>query len=467
MNKKDQKGILLVTVSVLVFTIIIICLSLMGAANSRYAISKKSPYTVNALLLAEAGIEQSMQQLNIDDNFAGYPSSQQFFNSSAQGRGVFVTTIANSASDANAKVLTSTGTIYRYNTNNKVSTRIVKVTAVGTSSGGYSVHTGPGGLILGGSAGILNADVFVNGGITMTGSAHIGTAQHPVNVSVANMLCPTGINPGPTYPTVCSSGEPISMGNSTFIYGATVCATGQTSKGPTGNNIQGGTTGQGLLAGCVAPPVATPIYDKAAHLSRVTTTGTGTSSTYVCSNTSLTPIWPANLKLTGNVSVGSACSVTVKGDVYITGNLDIGATSRITVDASLGATRPNIIVDGTITINGSPSIATNSLGTGIQFISFKSTASCNPNCTTLSGNDLKTSSAAETIKVSGAAIMPGMIFDAYWGKITVGGGGTIGAAIGQTVDLSGAGNVTFGTGLSTGVRTWTISSYQQKYPGQP
>ena len=62
--------------------------------------------------------------------------------------------------------------------------------------------------------------------------------------------------------------------------------------------------------------------------------------------------------------------------------------------------------------------------------------------------------------------MPGVIFNAYWGKVTIGGSGNIGSAIGQTVNLNGAGTVTFGTKLSSGVSTWTISSYQIKYPGQ-
>ncbi|HYH36471.1 MAG TPA: hypothetical protein VD706_03160, partial [Candidatus Saccharimonadales bacterium] len=113
---------------------------------------------------------------------------------------------------------------------------------------------------------------------------------------------------------------------------------------------------------------------------------------------------------------------------------------------------------------GSAQLVANSAGTGIQFISFKSTASCSPNCAGLSGNDLKTSSNNQTVSIGGAANMPGMIFNAYWGKITIGGSGNVGSAIGQTVDMSGAGTVTFGTTLSSGNRTWTISSYQVKRP---
>jgi hypothetical protein len=55
------------------------------------------------------------------------------------------------------------------------------------------------------------------------------------------------------------------------------------------------------------------------------------------------------------------------------------------------------------------------------------------------------------------------MYYAYWGKIVVTGSGNVGAAIGQTVDMSGAGTVTFGTGVGAGARTWTITSYQQLF----
>jgi hypothetical protein len=46
---------------------------------------------------------------------------------------------------------------------------------------------------------------------------------------------------------------------------------------------------------------------------------------------------------------------------------------------------------------------------------------------------------------------------------TIYGSGNVGSAVGQTVDLSGAGTITFGTKLSSGAKTWTITSYQQKF----
>ncbi len=180
-----------------------------------------------------------------------------------------------------------------------MNTRTLKVTVVGTGSDGYSVHTGPGGLILGGSARITNSDVFVNGTVTMTGAAQIGTSSQPVDVRVAHQVCPTTTDPGPSYPQVCTTGQPISLQWSTFIYGS-VCATNQTSYGPNpAKNIQQGSGGQGLMLGCVAPPVSTPSYDRTAHINNITTTGAGNNNTYTCQSGPFLRTWPGNLRLTG------------------------------------------------------------------------------------------------------------------------------------------------------------------------
>jgi Tfp pilus assembly protein PilX len=461
----EQNGLILITIVIVTSVLMIIGLSLISAATSQYKVTTNNTYTANALLAAEAGIEQSLQQLNNSDSFAGYSTEQQFFNNTTQGKGVYTTTITTSPTDANAKVITSTGKVYRYNKTTPVGTRIIKVTAVGTGSSGYSVYSGPGGLILSGSAAITNSSIYVNGTIKLSGAARIGTSGQPLTINAANQACPSGASPGATYPQVCDSSEPISMAYSTTIYG-TVCATGQTSVGPN-NNIKAGSTGQGLKAGCVSPPVSMPAYNRNAQIAAVTKTASGSDNAYVCNSWPFDRTWPSNLKLTGDVSIGSSCNLIVKGNVYITGDLDLAGAAKITVDNSVGTTRPVIMVDGKITVGSSAQLIANSSGTGMEFISFKSSASCNPGCTSLSGNDLKTSSALETVSVGGAANLSGMVFDAYWGKIKIGGSGTIGSAIGQTVDLSGAGTLTFGTTLSSGSHTWTISSYQQKYPGKP
>ncbi len=459
--QKQQNGVLLASVLIITAVLLVVSFSLTSLAISQYAISNNKVFSANALMVAEAGIEQAVKEINEDENFGGHSTEQEFFNNATQGRGTYTTTITAMA-DTNAKQIVSTGNVYRFNKTEVESSRIVKVTIVGTSSEGYAVHTGPGGLVLGGSTNVTNTDVFVNGNLSMSGSARIGTHAQPVNVSVAHQSCPSGPNPGSTYPQVCSSGEPISFnGNSTRIYG-TVCATNQTSSGPAnGGNILPGSDGQGLQLGCTAPPVSTPTYSRQNHINNVTTTAN--ANDYGCQGSKQKTL-TSNLQLNGNLSISGSCEMSVQGNVYITGNLSISGSTRLRVADSVGANRPVIVVDGTISVSGSTQLIANSSGTGIHFISYKTTAACNPNCSSVTGTDLKTSQDLETVSVSGSVNMPGMIFHAYWSKVSISGSGSLGSAIGQTVNLSGSGTITFGTELSSGVRTWTITSYQQDFP---
>jgi hypothetical protein len=459
---QDVRGMVLIT-SLIVFLIAtFITLSLADLTITQYGRTVRNVSVSNSLLTAEAGAEESLYNLNEDDGFAGFAETE-LYNSEEQGRGTYQSTVT-AGSGPNEKIVTSIGRVYAHNeSTDPISERRVKITTVGTTSSGNSVHAGVGGLILSGSAAITNSSIYVNGTISLSGASKIGTAAQPLDVNVAHLSCPTGSSPGPTFPQVCSTGQPISMAFSTAIYGS-VCATNQTSTGPN-NNIKTGTGGQGLISNCTAPPVSVPTYDRAAHIAAVTTTGAGNNITYNCSQwqnpVGFVRTWPANLQLTGNVSASSSCDLTVTGNVHITGNLDIGGAARIRVANSVGTTRPVIMVDGTITVGGSAALIPNSSGTGIQFVSNRSTASCNPACTSVTGNDLKTSSTTTMINVAGAGNFPGAVFQSPWGRVVLGGSGTMGSAVGQTVDLSGAGTITFGTALSSGESTWTVRSYQQ------
>jgi hypothetical protein len=144
--------------------------------------------------------------------------------------------------------------------------------------------------------------------------------------------------------------------------------------------------------------------------------------------------------------------------VYIPGNLSIGGAVQIKVANSTGTTRPIVVVDGTITVAGSASMIANASGAGIDFVSFKN-ATGNP-AATPTGTNLYNSQTQQNVNVGGAASTAGMIFDAYWSEVVIGGSGNVGGAAGQTVNLSGAGTVIFGTTLSSGSKTWSITSYQ-------
>lgn len=457
----SQNGVVLITVILIGMILTFVGVSLADVAIKQHRITAKKVFDANALLVAEAGIERTVYALNQDNAFEGYTTETEFFNNTTQGRGTYQTTI--SAGTGNEKFITATGRVYGLGDASGIeSMRKVRVSLVGTTSAGYSVYTGPGGLILGGNANITNSEVYVNGYITMAGSAMVGSSTKPLSLNVANRRCPLGPNPGPTYPQVCSGvgNNPISFtGNKAKIYGS-VCATGQTDN----SYIYPGDGGLGLIAGCTTSPnIGQPPYDRVDHINRMSPLAgyASTNSTYTCSG-SQTKTWPANLRLNGNVTLGASCKLTITGDVYITGNLTVQGSAQIRTAEGL-TTPPVVVVDGKVDIGGSGGLITNTQGTGIRFISFKSAAACNASCTDITGTDLYNSEQLETVNVNGSASLAGMTFQAYWGKATISGNGNIGSVIGQTVDLSGSGTIVFGLTLSSGFSTWTIRSYQQLY----
>lgn len=457
---RDQRGVMLITVLVVGLIVTFVGLSLADLVIAQYRRTAINVFHTNATMTAEAGIERTLRELNLNNDFAGFTTESEFFNNEQQGRGTYQTTVG--TGEGNERFIISTGRVYRHSTDGSrlVSTRSIKVTIVGTTSSGYSVYTGVGGLILGGSASIGNSEIFVNGRIEMSGNAKIGTFNNPVNVNVANVACPEGNDPGPTYPQVCNSSDAVYGGTNNEIFG-TVCATGQSPSG----FIKPGNGGSGLLVGCTAPQIEMPEYDRAAHIAKMEVYGLGNSSTYNCTKGSGERVWPANLSISGNVSLNTSCEIVISGDAYISGDLSIGGNAKITVSESLGETRPVVVVDGSIQVSGSSRVFSNSVGTGIRFISYESKADCGPSCTELSGTPLYQSQQNETIGIRGAVNLPGMVFQSYWGKVYVSGSGNIGAAVGQTVELMGSGNITFGTTLSSGDTTWTIRSYQRNYDG--
>jgi hypothetical protein len=456
----NQDGVIVVAILSVSIVLTIVGVSILSYSLNYFNRVRANVFFLNAVQVAEAGIEKSLYNLNINDNFAGFTTEQELFNNTTQGRGVFTSVILEKA-DSNVKEIIATGTVYRSETSAEPeSTRIIKATAVGTESDGYSVHTGIGGLILGGSASITNSDVYVGGKITLNGSSKIGTHNQPVQVLAAHRSCPEGGTPGSSYPMVCSSGQPITMAQSTNIFG-TVCATNQTSTGPNpAGNIQPGVDGEGLKVGCVAPVVEPPAYDRIEHIDRMTINASSSDNLYRCQGNQNFKQWPDGLRLNGNVSLGSNCVIEVLGDVYITGNLSLGGSSRIRIADEVGINRPVVVADGSIGITGSAGMIANDQGMGARFISYQTNLACGSGCEGLSGNSLRTVQEFENIRVGGAGNLPGMIFQSYWGMVTLTGSGNMGSAIGQTVNMSGSGTVTFGTILASGTKTWTLSSYQ-------
>lgn len=463
-HQEEDGGWFLVSVLVMTLFLTSLGLAIMSLTTTEFQTTHQELYVQEAQLTAEAGVEQTVDELNVDNSFAGYSTPVVFFNNATQGYGVFTTSFTSVPNNASAKLIISTGDVYSYaNTSRLLAHYAVQVTVIGTEDQGASVISGPGGLILSGSGAVTNSTLEVNGYINMSGTTSIGTQSVPSTIDVADKWCPQGASPGSTYPSTCASTvQPITIGSSSYIYGS-VCAVNQTSTGPN-NNIQGGSSGSGLEPqSCVSsmPAISPPTYDWQGQESAVTTTASGTSGEYSCSSNG-TITFPANIELSGSsIDWGHSCKYDITGDIYIPGNLSIDGAAQVTIDDSNGNTEPVILVGGTITVNGSASIIENSDNTGGDFISIDSNdPDCYSSCTSITGTDLYNTQTFQTIDVGGSARVPGSVFDAYWGEVTLAGSGNIGSAAGQTINMSGTGTITFGKKLDSGTSTWTISSYE-------
>ncbi len=435
--------------------LIMVILTITAISLSTFAInhlnSVKTDFLGNsALLVAEAGAEQSLYQLNLNNSFTGYPTEQQFFSNTTQGRGTYQTQVI-AGNIGNEKFIISTGRVYRRSSDSTpIETRKVKLTVVGTTANTYGVQTGPGGLLMSSSATIANGAVFVDGTLTMINSSRIGSVNSPVNVDAAFESCPPG--GGASFPKVCSAGQPITLGNTSHIYGA-VRATNQTN----GANM----SNTGLVPNSIVAPVGLPSYDRQAQVNAVTTTLTGSSAS--CGNKD-TRTWQANTKITGNVTISQNCVVTILGNIWITGNFSLSNSSRLKVADSI-TSLPTIMVDGSAgaTLSQSSAILANNSSLGAQIITFYSKASCSPDCATVTGSDLFNSRNVVTLSIGNSGLAAGSFFYARWSEIDVSQSGSIGGVLGQTVNLNNTGNISFGSNLSSGQSIWSIKNYQQVF----
>ncbi len=243
------------------------------------------------------------------------------------------------------------------------------------------------------------------------------------------------------------------INNQAHIYAA-VKATNQTN----GN----GMSNTGLVTNSSVAPQALPTYDRAAQKAAVANTMTGSAAS--CSG-SQSVTWPANTKITGNVSLSHQCTVTVQGNVWITGSLSTSNSAKMVVANSLGATVPNIMVDGQngATFANSSQLVSNASSTGFEIYTFYSKAGCSPDCASVTGTDLYNSRGVTTIELDNSASASNTVFYSYWSQVQIGNTGQIGAVIGQTIRLNNAGTISFGSSTQLGGNTtWVVKGYRRQ-----
>ena len=447
----QQQGQILVTILLVVPFLMLMVMAYLNLASSNYRLAKNGQLHTAAQLAADAGADYAIEQINQNSAWTGTGGEVTLHNGSLSKTTYDVSVASNGSS---SKTLTVTGKAYwPANATTADESVTVSVDLRPVTSGNYSVVSGEGGLYMSNNSKIAGGDVLINGQITLSNSAQIGLSTNPVNVSVADQVCPDP--PDATYPQICGSGgaQPITINNLAHIYG-TVKANNQTSGSGMSN------PGLSASSGVSAQPL--PTYDRTGQETAVTTTLNGD---FNCSSGSQT--WQANTKIVGNVNISNKCQVTVNGNVWITGNFNISNSAELIVADGLGSTRPVIMIDGSsgATFSNGADLVPNSTGTGFEVITYWSTASCSPECSNVTGTDLYNSRGHTTISLANSSTAANTVFYAHWSQVQVSNSGQIGALIGETIQMSNAATVTFSTSTGgTGPTFWVADGYRRVYP---
>ncbi|HET7827762.1 MAG TPA: hypothetical protein VFK97_02760, partial [Candidatus Saccharimonadales bacterium] len=175
--------------------------------------------------------------------------------------------------------------------------------------------------------------------------------------------------------------------------------------------------------------------------------------------------WPANVKITGNVSTPNNCTAKINGNVWITGSLTLGNNAKLAIQASVGSTTPDIVIDGSggMVFGNNSAIVPNTSNTGPEILTFWSADStCSPDCTTVTGTNLYNSQKTTTINLSNNGSAPRTTLYAYWSQVSISNNGALGAVAGQTVSLGQNAVITFTAsvpGSNNLVTTWVKKDY--------
>lgn len=436
----SENGFIIGSLLVVIFIISILIVTVTSTSISNLQSATQEQYRVSAQFTADAGLDLGLHELNLDENWTGTSGEQDFYTTTSGRtiRATYEVTIG-PGSDVNRKTITSTARVYSPDTaTTPKTTRTyqLEAQAVTSGTGPGSVISGVGGLILENNAKITGGDVIVNGSALVNLNAQIGLSTNPINLRVAYQSCP---NPADaTFPQVCTSGQPIT--NNGLIYGD-VQAQLQT------NNT--GMSNPGLTAPTFAP-VAVPGYDRPTHKAASSPAGGYSPNSAPIKCAGGVANWPANAKISGNVTIANNCDITINGNVWITGNLTFGNNAKIIISNSLGTTVPVIMIDGSTGLDtgNNSQFVPNLSGTGAEVVSvwWNTNPATNGgfncggipdllDCTTVTGLALSSSQSTTTIELSNNTNAENTVFRTLWSRAEISNNGALGAVAGQTILL--------------------------------
>jgi Tfp pilus assembly protein PilX len=505
-RNNSQSGYLIILTMIVVFAMSAIALSIMATVSSKYATSARNLITENAVSAAEAGISDTVQQLNANSSFAGWTDTtnpRTFYDRGDLGKATYTTTVTPDTGDG-IQTITSVAKVYRMATDpitSPASTKTVRG-VVQKKQIGFpgSLVAGPGGLFMNNQTNVTSAkSLFVMGKILMGVDDKINSAANPASqLYVGN----SGCGPAATWPGPCGSGSPpislVNYAHNSKIY-ATTCATDQTDA----------TDIVTLTPNCTAPITQMPFFDKKALINKIKavhpTPVTAASINNQCASFgNPTVTVPANTWIIGDIYINFAafglgsCRLLFAGDTYIDGKLSSSLNGAMGVDNSAGTNRPTIMVNDQVNFSRPGTFSPwggfmpNSSGTSAYVISFYSAdpngcskredtpSAAIPKCLTATQYHDSSQTSASSGGVSTPAIalagnlpltdLSGVMLYAYYGVIqTYNGNYKVGAVGGQGIQLEALGNFEIMTpddspfGQILTYPSYSVIDYQQLY----
>lgn len=447
-GKAETGGYVLILALIVTLALMTIGFSLAQVAATKYASTKKRIYDDTAIYAAEAGISETISQLNDNPNFAGFSTAKTVDNNGTDSRTTFTTTVT-SGPNSISRYIESTGSVYApASATTALNTKKVRVLVnKNTSLANYSMFAGPGGVSLGASSNLQAPLTYSRGPVSLAANSTYGNSSSTHN-AVNTSCTQSGTN---IYPSLCPSSQPFTIDSTAVGVVGTTCAHRQNPSTQIPN----------LTANC------SPMLAEIQPVNRTNySTGT-TASGFSCYSGSR--VINANSVYSSNLTtIGGSCSLTINGNMYVDGNLRIsGSSTRLIVPDSVGDVPPVIIATGDIRLSGTV-IQPNSSGTSLRIISVKSNTNCSttPTCVALSTNaDRQASQVLEGITCDDDCQATGAQLIAYFARVTMTGNTLAGSIAGQSISIpSGTATLSGTTQTNRDVHNtkWAVVDYQRK-----
>jgi hypothetical protein len=382
------------------------------ASSERHSIA-----AVQALALAEAGIDQAVYQLNINAAYAGDTNV-------ALGNGVYTVTVTNI--DGASKQIVATG--YIPNATSPTAKRTIKGKIVKDANYvtfRYGTQAGQGGIIFENNS-ALEGNLYSNGNIVGANGAYITGDTYVADTGSISNMCIGGTSSG----GACIASVP--AGNTyahtvtnTMAAGELHCAVGS------GNN-------KSCAAFTSAPQEPLPVDDTSVTEWKAdAAAGTVINGNYTVSGGSVT-LGPT--KINGNLTIGGSATVTLANTVWVTGNIIFsgsGGGALVKLSNTYGSQSGLIIADGKISIGNN--VTFQNSGTTGSYIMLLSTSTCDESTTTAP------CSSENAIDISNNANI--VIANAQQGTVNFANNASVKEVVGKKIRLKNNVKIQYGSGL--------------------